>query len=440
MTAFKNASPIFTATIDSLSHDGRGITRVDGKTVFISNSLPGETVAYQRIAKHRRFDEGVTVEILTPSPQRVEAQCEHFGVCGGCSLQHLSPQAQIDFKQQILLEHFQHIGKVTPEHLMPPLQASAWAYRRKGRLGVKYVAKKETLLVGFRELRSNFLAELNRCEVLHQAVGTRITALRDLIRHLDTFQSIAQIEVAAGDEHTALVIRHLQPLPSSDIQQLEQFAEQHHLYIYLQPAGLDSIAPLYPKDLPLHGLKYSLPQEQIDFEFAPFDFIQVNAEMNRLMVAQAMDWLAVTAQERVLDLFCGLGNFTLPLARRAAQVTGVEGEASLVMRAQANAMRQGFQHIEYHVANLADEKLQQAWMQQLYDKVLLDPPRTGALEIIRALPFKQTQRIVYVSCNPATLARDAAELVSKGFRLVQAGVMDMFPHTAHVEAMAVFER
>ena len=235
-------------------------------------------------------------------------------------------------------------------------------------------------------------------------------------------------------------MRHLQPLPSSDIQQLEQFAEQHHLYIYLQPAGLDSIAPLYPKDLPLHGLRYSLPQEQVDFEFAPFDFIQVNAEMNRLMVAQAMDWLAVTAQERVLDLFCGLGNFTLPLARRAAQVTGVEGEASLVMRARANAMRQGFQHIEYHVANLADEKLQQAWMQQPYDKVLLDPPRTGALEIIRALPFKQTRRIVYVSCNPATLARDAAELVSKGFRLVQAGVMDMFPHTAHVEAMAVFER
>lgn len=439
MTAFKNASPIFTAQIESLSHDGRGIARVDGKTVFISNSLPGETVAYQRIAKHRRFDEGVTVEILTAAQERVAARCEHFGTCGGCSLQHLSPQAQIEFKQRILLEHFQHIGKVTPQQILPPLQASSWAYRRKGRLGVKYVPKKESLLVGFREQRSNFLAELNRCEILDATVGTRITELRSLIRQLETFQSIAQIEIAAGDEHTALVLRHLQPLPDEDIQQLEQFAQQYDFYIYLQPGGLDSITPLFPKDLKLNGLNYALPQEQVDFEFAPFDFIQVNAEMNRLMVAQAMAWLDVTAQDRVLDLFCGLGNFTLPLARRAAQVTGVEGEASLVMRARANAKRQGFDQIEYFVANLADVQLQQEWMQQPYEKILLDPPRTGALEIIRALPFKQTQRIVYVSCNPATLARDAAELVNKGFQLVQVGVMDMFPHTAHVEAMAVFE-
>lgn len=439
MTAFKNASPIFTAPIESLAHDGRGIARVDGKTVFISNSLPGETVAYQRIAKHRRFDEGVAVEIITAAPERVTARCEHFGTCGGCSLQHLSPQAQIEFKQRILLEHFQHIGKVTPKQILPPLQASPWAYRRKGRLGVKYVPKKESLLVGFREQRSNFLAELNRCEVLHATVGTRITELRSLIRELETFQSIAQIEVAAGDEHTALVLRHLQPLPDRDLQQLQQFAQQHDFYIYLQPGGLDSITPLYPNNLKLNGLHYALPQENVDFEFAPFDFVQVNAEMNRLMVAQAMRWLDVTAQDRVLDLFCGLGNFTLPLAKRAAQVTGVEGETSLVMRARANAIRQGFEKIEYYVANLADEQLQQEWMQQTYDKVLLDPPRTGALEIIRALPFKQTQRIVYVSCNPATLARDTAELVNKGFQLVQAGVMDMFPHTGHVEAMAVFE-
>jgi len=440
MIAPKNASPIFTATIASLAHDGRGIARIDGKTVFISNSLPGETVAFQRIAKHRRFDEGVTVEILAASSERVTARCAHFGVCGGCSLQHLSPPAQIAFKQQVLLEQFQHIGKVTPERVMPPLQANPWAYRRKGRLGVKYVTKKQALFVGFREQRSNFLAELTGCEVLHAQVGTRIMALRELISQLQTFQSIAQIEVAAGDEQVALVIRHLQPLPETDLQLLRQFAQQHDFYLYLQPGGLDSITPFYPENLTLHGLHYALTQENVDFQFAPFDFVQVNAEMNQLMVAQAMQWLAVTAQDNVLDLFCGLGNFTLPLAKRAAQVTGVEGEASLVMRARANAERQGFHTINYHVANLADENLQQSWLQQPYDKVLLDPPRTGALEIIRTLSFKHAQRIVYVSCNPATLARDAAELIKKDFRLIQVGVMDMFPHTAHVEAMAVFER
>ena len=440
MIASKNASPIFTAKIESLAHDGRGIARLDGKTVFISNSLPGETVAFQRIAKHRRFDEGVAVEILTAAAERVVARCQHFGVCGGCSLQHLSPPAQIAFKQQVLLEQFQHIGKVTPARVMPPLQANPWAYRRKGRLGVKYVTKKQALFVGFREQRSNFLAELTRCEVLHAHVGMRLMALRELIYQLQTFQSIAQIEVAAGDDHTALVIRHLQPLPDADLQLLRHFAQQHDFYLYLQPGGLDSITPCYPDHLTLNGLRYALTQEEVDFQFAPFDFVQINAEMNQLMVAQAMQWLAVTAQDNVLDLFCGLGNFTLPLAKRAAQVTGIEGEATLVTRARANAERQGFHTINYHIANLADPNLQQTWMQQPYDKVLLDPPRTGALEIIRALSFKQVQRLVYVSCNPATLARDAAELIKKDFHLTQVGVMDMFPHTAHVEAMAVFER
>jgi 23S rRNA (uracil1939-C5)-methyltransferase len=429
------------AQIEKLSHDGRGIAHLNGKTLFIFGGLPGETVLFRYLSQKSRFDEGIVMEVLQASPERVMPRCPHFGSCGGCSLQHLSAAAQIDLKQATLLEQFQHLGKVQPEQIMPPLSGPVWGYRRKARLGVKYVAKKQTVLVGFREQHSSWLAELTRCEVLHPTVGEHLLALRDLIAQLEARDQIAQLEVAVDDTHTAFIFRNLIPLSDRDRQFLCEFAQANDCFCYLQPAGPNSITPLWPADLSLSSLEYHLPLDNLSIRFAPQDFTQVNAEINRQMVLQALTWLAPQPHETVLDLFCGLGNFTLPLARRAAQVVGIDGEATLVARAEANARRQGIDNITYSVANLADSKLQAPWLQQHYDKVFLDPPRSGALEIIQALPFNKTQRVVYVSCNPATLARDAGELVhNKGFRLVQAGVMDMFPQTTHVETMAMFEQ
>ncbi len=447
--------------IEKLSHDGRGIARIEGKTVFLFGGLPGETVLFRYVSQHRRFDEGQVVEVLDASPQRVIPGCPHFGLCGGCSLQHLSPTAQLELKQTTVLEHFQHLGKVQPEQIVPPLRGPSWGYRRKARLGVKYVEKKSTVLVGFRESHSNLLAELTRCDVLHPLIGERLLDFRNLIYQLDTRNHIAQLEVAVDDSHLAVIFRNLQPLTDRDQQLLCEFAKSNDFYFYLQPAGPDSVTPLWPADLPQSSLEYSLflqtcevsktsqvsssqelaPKPPLSFQFTPQDFTQINFAINQQMVTQALLWLDPQAEETILDLFCGLGNFTLPLALHAKQVIGIEGEVNLVNRAMANARRQGFSNIHYHVANLASPDLQQPWTQQPYDKVLLDPPRSGALEILQALPLQQTQRIVYVSCNPATLARDAGELVSKkGYRLIQAGVMDMFPHTTHVETMALFER
>lgn len=429
------------AQIEKLSHDGRGITHLNGKTVFIFGGLPGEMVLFRYLSQKSRFDEGIVIEVLQASLERIIPRCPHFGNCGGCSLQHLAAVAQLNLKQATLLEQFQHLGRVQPEQMVPPLLGPLWGYRRKARLGVKYVAKKQTVLVGFREQHSSWLAELTRCEVLHPSVGERILALRDLIAQLEARDQIAQLEVAADDTHTAFIFRNLVPLTDRDRQLLCEFAQINDGFCYLQPAGPNSITPLWPTDLALASLEYHLPLDNLTIRFAPQDFTQVNTEINRQMVLQALIWLDPQPHETVLDLFCGLGNFTLPIARRAVQVVGIEGEATLVARAYANAHRQGIDNITYFVANLAAPKLQSPWLQQPYDKVLLDPPRSGALEIIQALPFNQTQRVVYVSCNPATLARDAGELVhNKGFRLVQAGVMDMFPQTTHVETMAMFER
>jgi 23S rRNA (uracil1939-C5)-methyltransferase len=427
--------------VQRLSHDGRGIAHIEGKTIFIAGALPDETVLFRYVNRQKNFDEGITLEVLKPAAQRITPVCQHFGVCGGCSLQHLSTADQIKLKQAMLLEQFEHLGKVIPEKTMLPLQANSIGYRRKARLGVRYVPKKQSVLVGFRELQNSFIADLQQCSVLHPSVGQHIMDLREVLSQLTVKDKIAQIEVAVGDEKTALVLRNLQPLTTEDENILSHFAQLHDLFIYLQPKGIDSVYPLYPHDLPLDSLSYVLPDENVSFQFAAHDFTQVNSEINRLMVRQAMDWLQPQAHDNVLDLFCGLGNFTLPLAKRAKYVTGVEGSDSLVKRAKANAQQQGIFNTEYYVANLAEEPLEHIWMQADYDKVLLDPPRSGAMEIIQALDFKQTQRIVYVSCNPATLARDAGILVNdKGFKLVQAGVMDMFPHTSHVESMALFER
>jgi len=425
------------AHIESLSHDGRGVAHVDGKAVFIEGALPGEEVLFTYAVQRKRYDEGTVVQILKPSPQRVTPRCAHFNICGGCSLQHMDAAAQIEAKQQVMLDNLRQIGRVAPEQVLPPLRGPHWGYRRRARLGVKFVIKKDRLLVGFREKRNALLADLERCEVLHPSVGERLPELRALIASLESYNCIPQIEVAVGDEATALVFRNLAALSGSDLERLQQFGEAHGLQIYLQPAGPESVSLVWPAAA---SLSYRLPDYGLELFFSPTDFMQVNGEINRAMIASVIGLLDLKPQEHVLDLFCGLGNFTLPLARHAGHVTGVEGDARLVERAQSNAQHNGIRNAEFYAADLSQDLAQQPWAEQRFDKILLDPPRTGALEIVRQLPVFGASRIVYVSCNPATLARDAQELVQCGYRLLSAGVMDMFPHTTHVESIALFEK
>jgi 23S rRNA (uracil1939-C5)-methyltransferase len=428
--------------IDSLSHDGRGVGRMENKAVFLHGALPGERVRFEYIATHRSYDEGRAVEILRPSPQRVVPHCAHFEQCGGCSLQHLAPAAQVAFKQNQLLEDCRRIGKVEPAEILTPLQAEAWGYRHKARLGVRYVEKKGRVLIGFREKRSSFITDTARCEVLHPAVGGRIRMLEELVMSLAIRSAVPQIELAAGDNKQVLVFRVLQSLSAEDSARLIAFGREQGLAIYIQPQGPDSIYPLFDSGEE-EGLYYYLPGKggKLRIDFKPQDFTQVHPSINRLIVTQALHELALEPQERVLDLFCGLGNFTIPIAQHAAYVTGVEGAADMVIRARENASHNRIDNIEFHVADLFQPAKGAPWLQQSVDKVLLDPPRAGAQEILPAMAGLQPARIVYVSCNPATLARDAGILVHEhGYRLARAGVMDMFPHTAHVESMAVFER
>lgn len=429
------------ASIESMAHDGRGVAHINGKAVFIQGALPGEEVVFRYHMQRKNFDEGQVIDVLSASAARVEPRCDHFNICGGCSLQHMSSEAQLKAKQQVLLDNLKHIGGLQVQTVLPVLRGPVWGYRRKARLGAKYVIKKEAMLVGFREKRSGLLADLTRCEVLHPSVGTILPELRTLLAGLDIYDQIPQLEVAVGDDSTALVFRHLAELSSGDQTVLRDFGETHNVQIYLQPGGPESITALLPaqgQERP--ALSYRLEKYQVELFFSPTDFTQVNAEINRQMVDRVIELLDPQPDEHVLDLFCGLGNFTLPLARYAQQVTGVEGEAKLVQRARDNALHNSINNVDFHAADLAKDFSGMPWTTQRFDKILLDPPRTGALEMVRQLPMFGAARIVYVSCNPATLARDAQELVRLGYTLISAGVMDMFPHTAHVESIALFER
>lgn len=429
---------ILEADIFDLSHDGRGVARIDGKTVFIAGALPGERVRARRTQRHRSFDEAKVEEILVPSPDRVEPRCPHFGNCGGCALQHLPAEKQIEAKQRVLAENFERIGKVSPQRWLEPLSGEPWGYRRKGRLSVKWVAKKDKALVGFREDNPRFVADLAECHTVLPEVGLRLADLGALVGSLEARRDIAQIEFAAGDDAVALTFRHLQPLSDADRAALAAFGQAHALAILLQPGGPDSVVALWPREIPL---SFRIPEYDLDIAFRPLDFIQVNAGMNRRMIAHALALLEPGAGESVLDLFCGLGNFTLPIARSAGRVTGVEGEAALVARSRANAERNGIGNVEFHAADLAADQREAPWARAHHDKLLLDPPRSGAAAVLDYLPRKGCDRVVYVSCHPGSLARDAGTLVERhGFRLVAAGVMDMFPHTAHVESIALFER
>ncbi len=430
--------PEIVLDINKLSHDGRGIANIDGKTTFVHGSLPGEKVLCKITYQHRRYNEAKTLEVITPATNRVKPACEHFGVCGGCSMQHASMESQLAFKQEVLLEQLLHFGNVIPEEVLSPLSGKSFGYRGKARLGVRYVIKKGKLLVGFREKHSNLLADINQCPVLHTSTGTLINELSRLISSLSQFEHIPQIEIAVGGKTTALVFRHLTSLPDDDCEKLRQFGKTHNLSIYLQPNPPEHTSKLYPED-GNEQLSYALPEFNIEMHFHPLMFTQVNSEMNPLMIKQAIELLDLQSHDEVLDLFCGLGNFTLPIARYAKHVTGIEGSDTMVSIAKQNALHNGIANTDFFAANLMKPCENNTWLRKPYHKILLDPPRTGAKEIIPYFTALNPQKIVYVSCNPATLARDAGELVHKqGYVLKKVGIINMFPHTSHIEAMALF--
>ncbi|TKS54413.1 23S rRNA (uracil(1939)-C(5))-methyltransferase RlmD [Luteimonas yindakuii] len=428
----------FPLDILDLGHDGRGVARrADGKPVSVTGALPGERVLVRQTARSRSLDEAVTLDVERASPDRVQPRCPHFGVCSGCVLQHLEESKQILAKQRVLLENCERIGHVVPEQVLPPLTDRQWGYRRKGRFSVRRVEKKGRTLVGFRELDPRFVADLSICYTAIPAIGERVAALSALVDAMDGRREIPQIEFIAGDDTVALVFRHLAPLSPADRERLQAFAQDHGFAIFLQPGGIDSVHALWPGDPPL---SFRLPQWDVELKFRPLDFIQVNRGLNEKMIALALELLDTRPGERVLDLFCGLGNFTLPLARGNAEVIGVEGDAGLVARARENAALNGLANAEFHAADLTQPLDGKPWAGQGFDRLLLDPPRSGADAVLRQLSLKGLKRIVYVSCHPGSLARDAGYLVNeRGWKLRAAGVMDMFPHTAHVESIALFE-
>jgi len=433
-----NSTQVQEADIVDLAHDGRGVARLEGKAVFIEGALPGERVRFRVIKRRKHMDEAGLVDVIAASPHRVEPRCAHFGVCGGCSLQHLSAAAQLAAKERQLLENLQRIGNVQPARVLPPLRGPEWAYRRRARLGIKYVHKKGRVLAGFREREKPYIADIKRCEVLLAPLATLPEDLAALTETLAIREKLPQVEVAAGEGATALVFRVLETPGAADLEKLSAFGLERGLQIYLQTGGLDTVRPLSANPVPL---AYSVDGGKVVIEFGAVDFIQVNRDINVSMVDAAMTLLRPEAGDAVLDLFCGLGNFTLPAARRARQVLGVEGDASLVAKAVGNAAHNGLGNAQFVVENLFEPGTFGAWADERYDLVLLDPPRAGAAELLPRMARWCPRRVVYISCHPGSLARDAGILVADlGFTLTEAGVMDMFPHTTHVESIAVFER
>ncbi len=430
--------------IESLAHDGRGVGRdVEGKVVFVDYALPGERVEYVPVMHRKSYLFGSTTQVIEPSEFRVEPRCEVFGQCGGCVLQHLDPDKQIEYKQQQLAENFKKIGDVQPENWFTPMRSQSWGYRRRARLGAKYVPKKGGMIVGFRERNSSFIQPTQRCEVLYPEVSSLLPTLRETLEKTSCNDKIPQVEISVADNATVMIIRHLETFIQTDLDLLEDFAKQHSIQLFLQPGNLKSVHPLWPKDP--EPLFYDFAEFDIRVEFLPTDFIQVNGGINDALVSRAIDLLDISTEDRVLDLFCGVGNFTLPLARKAKHVVGVEGDAALVARADHNKELNGLANLDFYFGDLFNEEMTAdshgGWLNQTFDKVLLDPPRSGAAEMVKRMGELSPNKIVYVSCGPATLARDAGVLVHEhGYKLTHAGVIDMFPHTAHVESIAVFER
>jgi len=435
------------AIIESLDHEGRGVAHVEGKVVFIEGALLGEQVEYSTYKRKPSYEQATATRILKASAQRVVPRCRHFGVCGGCSMQHLDPAAQTAVKQRVLEDAFWHLARLRPEVLYPVIHGPAWGYRYRARLSVRLVAKKGGVLVGFHERRSSFVADMDSCEVMPAEISALLLPLRQLIGGLSIPDRLPQIEVAIGEsagvKQFVLVLRILQSLTLDDETALRTFADAHGLVIYLQTGGPETVTLFHPANPA--SLSYTLPEFGIEQRFLPIDFTQVNHGINRMLVRRAMMLLAPQPGERIADMFCGLGNFTLPIARSGAKVVGVEGSKGLVERARANAEFNGLAaHTEFRVSNLFEATAESLASLGYFDKMLIDPPREGAAELVKAiggLGGDAPQRIVYVSCSPATLARDAALLVQEhGYRLCGAGIANMFPQTSHVESIALFER
>ena len=432
--------PADAVVIESLDHEGRGIAhRPDGKTLFIDGAITGEIVQYSPWRKKDSYEMAQMTRLLRASPLRTEPRCRHFGVCGGCSLQHIDPTGQVAAKQRVLEDSLQHIGKVRPDYWLPAIHGPAWGYRTRARLSVKRVEKKGGVLVGFHERRNSFIADMESCETLPPRISALIKPLRQLIAGMELSAAIPQIEVVATAQVDALVLRHMQPVGEADQQRLRDFADRHHIQWWLQAKGPDTITAFYPPDAP--ELAYQLTEFGLTMPFRPSEFTQINTDINPLLIRRALQLLQPQANERIADLFCGLGNFTLPIARSAGQVTGIEGSAQLVARAEANAIRNGIGNVSFGVANLFELNGEQLTGLGHFDKMLIDPPRDGAQAVVQSLSESGPERIVYVSCNPATLARDASILVhEKGYQLVCAGIANMFPQTAHVESVTLFQR
>ena len=429
-----------TLAIESIDHEGQGIARNEGKAVFVDGALAGEIVEACVTRSKPSFEKAVVERVVKASPFRVTPPCPHFGVCGGCSMQHLDPRAQLAAKQRVLEDNLRHIGKVRPELMFPAIEGPHWGYRQRARISVRYVTKKDTVLVGFHEKKSSFVADMRECHVLPPHVSALLMPLRALIGGMTLRDRLPQIEYAEGDGLPMLVLRHMEPMPEADIAALRAFASEHKVQWYLQPKGPETAHPL-PGEA--HTLGYTLTEFGLRYSFQPTEFTQVNPHINAMLVRRAVQLLDLQATDRVGDLFCGLGNFTLPVAQRAGFTLGIEGSAPLIARARSNAADNGLSsRTDFAVANLFEIK--DNWFDSLpnLNKLLIDPPRDGAVAVVSALPAASTgrlQRIVYVSCSPSTLARDAAILVNdKGYRLRGAGVANMFPHTAHVESIALF--
>jgi 23S rRNA (uracil1939-C5)-methyltransferase len=441
--------------IESLDMEGRGVGHLQnedgtqGKVIFVEGALPGERVSFQSYRKKPKWEAATMTALHRESSMRVTPKCDYFGVCGGCAMQHLEPSAQVAIKQRVLEDNLEHIGKLKAEMMLRPIHGPTWGYRYRARISVRNVIKKGGVLVGFHERRSTYIADMKTCDILPANVSAMLVPLRQLIASLSIMERIPQIELAVGDgedgQITVLVLRILAPLSADDEKKLKAFADQYRIQWWLQPAGPDSVTPFYPATSQLH---YVLPEFGIKMPFKPTDFTQVNHQINRVLVAYALRLLDVQSQDRVADLFCGLGNFTLPIATQAREVVGIEGSSALTERALQNAQVNGLAgKTNFFCRNLFEAKPEEFMELGKFDRFLIDPPREGAIEVCLALAdLSEThadlkpKRIVYVSCNPSTLARDAAVLVHKaGYGLRQAGIVNMFPHTAHVESIAVFD-
>lgn len=431
------------AEIESLDQEGRGVAHVEGKTIFIEGALIGEQVSYASFHKKPSYEQARVVEIFKPSTFRTQPHCPHFGVCGGCAMQHLEFSAQVAVKQRVLEDALWHIGKLKPQTMLPPIVGMPWGYRHKARLRARFVKAKNKVLVGFNEKRSSFVADLQSCAVLPAHISALIIPLQELVTALSIAEQMPQIELAVGEASSVLVFRILAPINDKDGELLRDFADLHGVQVWLQSKGPDTAVPFHPPQAP--SLSYSLPEYGLTYPFKPTEFTQVNPDINRMLVRRAMSLLAPQPHERIADLFCGLGNFTLPIARSGAQVLGMEGSTALVARARQSAELNGFLNglqVEFREADLFEVNEDRLRELGRFDKWLIDPPRDGALELVKAITADTApNRIVYVSCNPATLARDAAVLVNiQGYALRAAGAVNMFPHTAHVESIALFER